>query len=131
MDEINRLRRDQLAVFVYSWNTVGPKAIQCEKFIVLKCIEKGRSAKLMIHRQTDIVSEELSELGLVCPIFMPVGHESFRVFECISDWNCRYDGGNRHRHDRRRRCSLPPRKRRQAYAPEARAATCAIARVRP
>src|SRR5262245_47206020 len=50
MDEINRLRRDQLAIFVCSWNTIDPKIIQCEKFIVLKCIEKRRSAKLMTHR---------------------------------------------------------------------------------
>src|SRR5215813_13585569 len=54
MHEINRLWRDQLAVFICNWNTVGPKTIQCEKFIVHKCIEKGRSAKLMTHRQPDI-----------------------------------------------------------------------------
>src|SRR5262249_44012480 len=72
MDEINRLRRDQLAVFVCSWNTVGPKIIQCEEFIVLKCIEKGRSTKLMTDSETDIGIQELSELGLICPIFMPV-----------------------------------------------------------
>src|SRR5262245_28159314 len=60
MDEINRLRRDQLAVFVCSWNTFSPKIVQCEKLIVLKCIEKGRSAKLTIYRQTDIVTQKLS-----------------------------------------------------------------------
>src|SRR6516162_5466466 len=131
MDEINRLRRDQLAVFVCSWNTVGPKIIQCEKFIVLKCIEKGRSAKLMIDSETDIGTQELSELGLICPIFMPVRHESLRVLECVGDRDGRYDGSNDHRHDRRRRCSLAGRKRGQAYAPEASPATCAIGRVRP
>src|SRR5262245_8605962 len=131
MDEINRLRRDQLAVFVCSWNTVGPKMVQCEKFIVLKCIEKRRSAKLMIDRQTDIVTQELSELGLVCPIFMPVRHESPRVFECLGDRNGRYDGSNHHRHDRRCCCSLAGRRREQACAPEASDATCAIARERP
>src|SRR5258708_27651001 len=107
MDQINRLRRDQLAVFVCSWNTVRPKIIQCEKFIVLKCIEKGRSAKLMTHRQTDIVTQELSQLGLVCPIFMPVRYESLRVLVCFGDRDGRYDGSNDHRHDRHRRCSLP------------------------
>src|SRR5262245_27853930 len=131
MDEINRLRRDQLAVFVCSWNMIDPKIIQCEEFIVLKCIEKNRSAKLMTHRQTDIVTQELPELRLVCPIFMPVRYESLRVLVCLGDRNCRYDGRNRHRHDCRRRRSLPGRKRGQAYAPEAKAATCALACVRP
>src|SRR5262249_14648593 len=130
MDEINRLRRDQLAVFVCSWNMIDPKIIQCEKFIVLKCIEKRRSAKLMTHRQTDIVTQELSELRLICPIFMPVRHESLRVLVCLDDRNRRYDGRNRHRHDCRRRCGLPGRKR-GAHAPQARAAACALARVRP
>src|SRR5215471_15035166 len=131
MDEINRLRRDQLAVFVCSWNMIDPEIIQCEKFIVLKCIEKNRSAKLMTHRQTDIVTQEPSELRLICPIFMPVRHESFRVVVCLGDRNRRYDGRNRHGHDCCRRCSLPGRKRGQAYAPEARAETYALARVRP
>src|SRR5262245_57073982 len=90
MDEINHLRRDQLTVFVCSWNTIDPKIIQCEKFIVLKCVEKGRSAKLMTDRQTDIGTQELSELRLVCPIFMPVRHESLRVLECLGDRNGRY-----------------------------------------
>src|SRR5262245_56663722 len=107
MDEINRLRRDQLTVFVCSWDTVDPKIIQCEKFVVLKRIEKCRSAKRMIHGQTNIVTQELSELRLVCPIFMPVRHESPRVLECLGDRDGRYDGSNEHRHDRRRRCSLP------------------------
>src|SRR5262249_61384157 len=107
MHEINRLRRDQLAVFVCSWNTVNPKIIQCDKLIVLKCIEKGRSAKLLTNRQTDIVTQELSELGLVCPIFMPVRHESLRVLVCLGDRDGRYYGSNDHRHDRRRGCSLP------------------------
>src|SRR5262245_15959658 len=131
MDEINRLRRDQLAVFICSWNTIDPKIIQCEKLIVLKCIEKCRSAKLMTHRQTDIVTQELSELGLVCPIFMPVRHESLWVLVCLGDRNRRYDGRNRHCHDRRRRRSLPRRKRGQAYALEASLEACAIGRVQP
>src|SRR5215471_2335697 len=131
MDEINRLRRDQLAVFVCSWNMIDPKIIQCEKFIVLKCIEKNRSAKLTFDRQTDIVTQELSELRLICPIFMPVRHESFRVVVCLGDRNRRYDGRNGHRHDCRRRCSLPGRKRGQAYAPESSHMTCAIGHMRP
>src|SRR5262249_19669936 len=90
-----------------------------------------RSAKRMIDRQTDIVTQKLSELRLVCPIFMPVRHEPLRILEYLGDRDGWYDRSNDHRHDRRRRCSLPGRKQGQAHAPEARAATCALARVHP
>src|SRR5262245_25802623 len=98
VDEIYRLRRDQLAVFVCSRNTVDPKRIQRQKFIVSKRIEEDRAAKPRVTAQSDVVAEECSELRLIRPSLMPVGRPPLRVCECFRNRDGRNDGGSRYRH---------------------------------
>src|SRR6516225_479863 len=109
MDEINRLRRNQLAIFGCGRNAGDPKRIQRQKFIVSERIKENRAAKARVDTVTDIGLEKLSELGLVWPALMPVPHELLRVSECFGDRNGRYDGSGRHSHDRHRRCRLARR----------------------
>src|SRR6516164_3681547 len=109
MNEINRLRRNQLAIFGCGRNAGDPKRIQCQKFIVSERIKENRAAKSPVNTITDIGLEKLSELGLVWPALMPVLHEFLRVSECFGDRNGRYDGSGRYSHDRHRRGRLARR----------------------
>src|SRR6516165_3921294 len=85
MDEINRLRRNQLAIFGCGRNAGDPKRIQRQKFIVSERIKENRAAKARVDTVTDIGLEKLSELGLVWPALVPVPHELLRVSECFGD----------------------------------------------
>src|SRR5262249_9887543 len=109
MDEINRLRRNQLAIFGCGRNAGDPKRIQCQKFIVSERIKENRAAKSRVETITDIGLEKLSELGLVWPALVPVPGEVLRVSEYFGDWNGRYNGSGHHSHDRRRRSRLSRR----------------------
>src|SRR6516164_10044383 len=106
MEEVNRLRRDQLAIFGCSRNAADPKRIQRQKFVVSERIKENRAAKSRVGTVADIGLEKLPELGLVWPALMPELREFLRVSEDFSDGNGRNDGGSRYRHDRRRRCHL-------------------------
>src|SRR5262249_5889525 len=131
MNEINRLRRNQLAIFGCSRNAGDPKRIQCQKFIISERIEENGATKSRVDTVTDIGLEKLSELRLVRPALVPVFREVLRVSERFGDRNGRYNGSSRHSHDRRRRCRLRRRERGQAYALEASPEACAIGRVQP
>src|SRR5947208_11809256 len=72
MDKVDRLWCDQLAVFVCSRNTIGPKGIQRQEFIVSKRIEESRAAKARVRSQTDIAGKEFPELRLIRPSLIPV-----------------------------------------------------------
>src|SRR5215471_7246710 len=119
MDEVDRLRRDQLAIFVGRRNAGGPQITQCKKFIKLKRIKQSGPAKPRITAETDIVPEELSELGLVWPALVPGARKLPRASENFCDGNGRDDGSGQHRHDRRCRGRLSRRERRHARTPQA------------
>src|SRR5215813_4699296 len=99
MNEINGLRRDQLAIFGCGRNAGDPKRVQCQKFIVSERIKENRAAKSRVDTVTDIGLEKLSELGLVWPALMPELREFLRVSEDFGDRNGGYDGSSRHSHD--------------------------------
>src|SRR5262245_29149767 len=109
MDEINRLWRNQLAIFGCGRNAGDPKRIQCQEFIVSERIEEYRAAKPRVDTVTNIGLEKLSELGLVWPALVPVIREFLRVSECFDDRNRRHNGNSRYSHDRCRRYRLSRR----------------------
>src|SRR5215475_5301546 len=119
MNEINRLRRNELAVFDCSRNAGDPKRIQCQKFIVPERIEENGATKSRVDAITDVVLEKLSELRLIWPALVPVFREFLRVSERFGDRKGRYNGSGRHSHDRRRRGRLRRWEQGQAYAPKA------------
>src|SRR6266480_1497805 len=80
MDKVDRLRRDQLAIFVCSRNTIGPKGIQRQEFIVSKRIEESRAAKARVRAQTDSAGKEFPELRLIRPSLIPVLCDRPRCF---------------------------------------------------
>src|SRR5436190_18025991 len=87
MDKVDRLRYDQLAVFVCSRNTIGPKGIQRQEFIVSKRIEESRAAKARVRAQTDIAGKEFPELRLIRPSLIPVLCDRPRCFRDRHDRN--------------------------------------------
>src|SRR5262245_25785787 len=131
MDEVDRLRRDQLAIFVGRRNAGSPQIAQGKKFIILKRIKESGPAKPRIAAETDIVPEELSELGLVWPALVPGARKFPRAPEKFCDGNGRDDGGGQHSHDRRCRGRLSRRERRHARTPQADPGASMIGRMSP